>query len=332
MAPSRDRRAGFSRRAQYGLFFTYILGIAGAVVGAVLLALSSFNPGAFGIMRVAVDEITAPVSTALGGGVRFFAGIPDAIGNYLFVHDENARLRAAAKRASGALIVGRRAVLENVRLRRLLDLRERDPETVVTARIVSTSASSTRRFGLLNAGAWQGVAEGQPVRGPEGLIGRVLDTGPNTARVLLITDAESVVPVRRVRDGRPALAAGRGDGLLDIRTIDTADGQFRPGDIFVTSGTGGIFVPGVVVARAIRGGTDSAPARPFARPDVLDYAIVARAFMPPLPPPLPAARPSPAPTPAAGPPAPRPSAAPRSTAAPRAAASPRPAASPSRAP
>ncbi|WP_341207399.1 rod shape-determining protein MreC [uncultured Sphingomonas sp.] len=298
MAPSRDRRPGFSRRAQYGLFVTYILGIAGAVVGAVLLALSTFNPAAFAMARAALAEVTAPVSTAGAAVVRTLATVPEEIGTWWRVHDENAALRARLERARGALLVGRQARLENVRLRALLALRDQNPQVVATARIVSTSGSSTRRYGLLNAGAWQGVAEGQPVQGPEGLIGRVLYTGPNTARVLLITDAESVVPVRRSRDGRPALAAGRGDGLIDIRTIDTADGKFRPGDIFVTSGTGGMFVPGVPVARVLRDGTDSAPARPFARPDTLDLAIVHRAFMPPPPPsPTPAPTPTPTPTP-----------------------------------
>lgn len=296
MAPSRDRRPGFSRRAQYGLFLTYILGIAGAVVGAVLLALSTFNPAAFAMARAAVAEMTAPAGSLVGAGIRAVAAVPEAIGTYFHVHGENAELRARAERARGALIAGRQAQLENARLRRLLALRDRSTDVIVAARIVSTSASSTRRYGLLNAGSWQGVADGQPVSGPEGLIGRVLYAGPNTARVLLLTDAESIVPVRRVRDGRPALAAGRGDGLIDVRTIDTADGQFRPGDIFVTSGTGGIYVPGVPVARVLRPGTDSAPARPFARPDVIDFALVHRAFMPPPPPP-PAPQPVPSPSP-----------------------------------
>ena len=295
MAPSRDRRPGFSRRAQYGLFFTYILGIAGAVVGAVLLAISTLNPAAFALFSASVAEVTAPVSTAAGAVVRAIVAVPDTIGTYFHVHGENEQLRARLARSRGALIAGRRAQIENARLRALLQLRDRRPEVVATARIVSTSASSTRRYGLLNAGAWQGVADGQPVSGPEGLIGRVLYVGPNTARVLLITDAESVVPVVRLRDNRAALAAGRGDNMIDIRTIDTADAKFRPGDVFVTSGTGGIFIPGVPVARVLRAGTESAPARPFARADVLDVAMVHRAFMPP-PPPAPTPRPTPSPT------------------------------------
>lgn len=316
MSPSRDRRPGFSRRAQYGLFFTYVLGIAGALVGAAFLVLSAVNPSAFAAARLAAAEVTAPVSAALGTVARGVAAVPTAIGTWINVHGDNARLRAELERARPALIAGRVAALDNTRLRQLLRLRELGRGSVAAARIVSTSASSTRRLGLLYAGLWQGVREGQPVQGPDGLIGRVVEAGPNTARVLLVTDAESVVPVRRLRDGRPALAAGRGDGLVDIRTIDTADGQFRHGDVFVTSGTGGIFNPGVAVARVLRAGTDSAPARPFVQSSIMDYALVSPAFIPPAevmrtppaPPPLPGARAAPAPAPSPASPAPTPSA------------------------
>ncbi|UVO49465.1 rod shape-determining protein MreC [Sphingomonas sp. SUN019] len=284
MAPSRDRRPGFSRRAQYSLFVSYVLAIAGAVVGAVLLALSAFNPPAFAAFRSAATEVTAPVSSGVSAVVRGIVSIPETIGTYFRVHGENEQLRAEVKRTHDALVQARIIVRDNRRLRGLLKLREADAGAVATARIVSSSASSTRRFGVLNAGRWQGVEPGQPVRGPDGLIGRIIETGPNTARVLLLTDPESVVPVKRISDGMPALAAGRGDGLIDIRSVYTADAKLRPGDRFVTSGTGGIFAPGVLVAEVRATGSDSAPAQPFASADTFDFAIVSRAFMPTLSP------------------------------------------------
>lgn len=289
MAPSRNRRPGFSRRAQFSVFFAAVLAIAGLIVGAVLLVLSIANPLAFGAARAAVAELTAPVAAATGVVVRTAASVPEAISTHFRVRAENEALRAEVARTRAALFTGRQAVMENVRLRALLRVRDSDPKTVIVSRIVSVSSASTRRYGLLYAGQWQRVVPGQPVRGPDGLIGRVMETGPNTARVLLITDAESVVPVRRIRDGQPALAAGRGDGLLDIRTIDADSGHFRAGDVYVTSGTGGIFVPGVPVARVLRTGNDSAVASPFARADIMDFATVSEAFVPappPAPPPV----------------------------------------------
>lgn len=289
MAPSPDRRPGFSRRAQYGLFLSYILAIAGAVVGVVLLALSNFNPPLFAAVRSTATELTTPVSTVLAAGVRGIVAVPTTIGSYFRVHGENAALRGEIARQRALVMQARTIVRDNRRLRGLLRLRDGDDTPVVTARIVSTTASSTRRFGILNAGQWQGVRVGYPVRGPDGLIGRVVEAGPNSARVLLVIDPESIVPVRRIGDGMPALAAGRGDGLVEIRSVQSANGRFRPGDLYVTSGTGGIFAPGTPVAKVIAAGADSAPAQPFAHADSFDFAEVGRAFMPPPPPPRPPA-------------------------------------------
>ena len=69
MAPARDRRTGFSRRRQYSTFIGYVLAVAGAVVGAVLLVVSTVHPPAFGTARMAVASVTAPIAGVLDAGV-----------------------------------------------------------------------------------------------------------------------------------------------------------------------------------------------------------------------------------------------------------------------
>ena len=291
MAPARDRRTGFSRRRQYGAFLGYVLAIAGAVVGAVLLVVSTFDPPAFAALRMTIASLTAPISSVLDGGVRTVAGIPEAIGTYFQVRAENETLRTETRRSRAALMQARTIAYDNRRLRRLLQIRDRTADTVVTARLVSSTASSGRRFALLNAGVLQGVRTGMPVIGPNGLVGRVTEIGPIAARVLLLTDPESVVPVRRIRDGVPAIASGRGDGRIDIRSAERTNVRFTRGDTFTTSGAGGLYAPGTPVARIEATGIDQAVAIPFATPDSIDFALVQRPFMPlpPPPPPLPAA-------------------------------------------
>lgn len=290
MAPARDRRTGFSRRRQYSAFIGYVLAVAGAVVGAVLLVVSTFNPPAFSAARMGVASLTTPVATALDVVADAVMTVPNAIGTWFRVHGENEDLRAEVKRSRALLTKARTIAYDNRRLRALLAVRERTPEAVVVARLVGSTASSGRRFALLNAGRFQGVRPGMPVRGPDGLVGRVLETGPIAARVLLVTDPESLVPVRRTRDGLPAIAAGRGDGRVDIRSVNATNVRFAAGDMFVTSGTGGLYAPGVPVAQVERAGSDSVRAIPFAAPDSLDFAVVERPFMP-LPP-SPPARPT----------------------------------------
>lgn len=278
-ASSRDRRTGFSRRRQYGVFAGYVLAVAGAIAGVILLALSQLNPPAFAALRMGAASATAPVSAAVNGVVGWAVAIPNAIGDHFRVQGENAALRAEIARNRALLIRARTAIYDNRRLRALLAVRDRTPGAVVTARLVSSTATSTRRFALLNAGRWHGVRPGMPVIGPDGLVGRVIETGPAVARVLLLTDPESLVPVRRTRDGAPAIAAGRGDGTLEIRTVLTGV-RLGPGDVFVTTGTGGIYAPGLPVARVSGAGVDSAPALPFAHPDALDFATVIEPLLP----------------------------------------------------
>jgi rod shape-determining protein MreC len=104
-----------------------------------------------------------------------------------------------------------------------------------------------------------------------------------TSRVLLITDGGNVVPVKRARDGMPALATGRGDGALDIRALEAGSNPFRVGDIFVTSGAGGVYPPDVPVGLVLKSNRDLAIARPFADPNRLDFAITLPPYVPPIP-------------------------------------------------
>jgi rod shape-determining protein MreC len=283
MAPPTKRRPGHSRRAQYSLFVAYVLAIGGATLGLVLVALSAFDPPAFAALRSAVSEIVTPVSSGADSTRRGVGSVPQAIGNYFRAGSQNDDLRRRLIAEQRLVRQARGLAYENARLRRLVRLQEGATGIVVTARLVSSTGSSTRRFATLNAGRRQGVLPGQPVRGPDGQVGRVVETGINVARVMLVTDPESVIPVRRTSDGLPAFAYGHGEGLVEIRGVSTGINAFRVGEQFVTSGAGGVFPPGTPVARVVTPQGDSALARPFADPDRLDFAIVQSIFVAPLP-------------------------------------------------
>ena len=108
----------------------------------------------------------------------------------------------------------------------------------------------------------------------------MLTAGPSVSQVLLLTDVENVAPVRRARDGLPALATGRGNGDLDVRTLNIATNPFKPGDILVTSGTGGLYPPNIPVAIVVRRQDDGALARPLADPAKVDAVAVLRPYTP----------------------------------------------------
>src|SRR3546814_4404876 len=171
---------------------------------------------------------------------------------------------------------------ENRRLKKLLKLVETEDDEVVAARMIRSTSSSTRRFALRSAGRSQGGTPGQPVRAPEGLLGRISQAGPNTANVLLLTDPENIGPVRRTRDNVAGISTGRGDGSLEVRPLSTGRNPFKPGDIMVTSGTGGLYRPNIPVAIVLRIDGDAAIAVPLANPAKVETVIVQHIFQPSL--------------------------------------------------
>src|SRR3546814_11904713 len=98
---------------------------------------------------------------------------------------------------------------DNRRLKKLLKLVETEDDEVVAARMISSTSSSTRRFARLSAGRSQGVTPGQPVRAPEGLVGRIYEAGPNTANVLHLTDPENIVRSEERRVGKACVSTCR---------------------------------------------------------------------------------------------------------------------------
>src|SRR3546814_5805423 len=105
----------------------------------------------------------------------------------------------------------------NRQLRAILKRQETDKPALANGYLLTSTSTSAKGIALLSIGRNLGVAAGQPVRGADGLIGRILSSGPSVSQVLLLTDVDNIVPVRRARDGLPALASGRGNGDLDVR-------------------------------------------------------------------------------------------------------------------
>lgn len=291
MAPPRNRRPGFSRRAQYGLFVGYVVAIAGVVAGLALVIVARFDPQGFSMLRMGMTDVTMPFSSTGRLVVRSFASAGSSISAYIDAGSQNRALREELARNRIALLKARIMARENQRLKRLVQLAEHRPETVAATRIVASSAMSLRRLATIDAGYLSGVRPGQPVTSAEGLIGRVTAVGRISAQVTLLVDGGNTVPVRLARTGAPALVIGTGGPRLDLRALAAGASPFRRGDVLVTSGTGGVFPPNIPVALVDRVNGDRAEGVPIADPAQIDFALVLRSA-PALVPPTAAAPPA----------------------------------------
>ena len=273
-------RPGWSRRAQYGLFFSFIAVIAGIIVGLILLTLSLVAPEQFQRVRGAALDVTSPITGGLHEVTATTEGLFSGAGNYWDAASQNAELKRENKAMLQRMVEARAIFQENRQLKAVLQLREHDRATVAVGRIVGSSFNSPRRFAILSAGTNDGVKIGMPVRSPDGLIGRIIDAGALASRVLLVSDRANIVPARLLRNGIPVIAQGRGDGTIDVRPLEVGRNPFKRGDIIITSGTGGLYPPLVPIARVVKLDDDGAVAVPLADPANTSFAIVEPAFEP----------------------------------------------------
>jgi rod shape-determining protein MreC len=282
MAPPGNRRKATSRKAQTNLFTGYILAGLGALIGAVLIIISlwqpSFMSGPRGEARDASATVGETSAFLRAKSNRLFATIV----GYLDAGSQNADLKKEVELARIKLEEIRAVEQENERLRGLLELSTEQVQPVVNGRLIGSSAASSRQFGYLGLGTNDGVTTGMPVRSERGVVGRILEVSDNSARVLFLTDSESILPVRRAKDDVVAFARGRGDGTVRIRLINLGINPLEKGDLFVTSGSGGYYQPGMAVALVTEVSDDGADARLISDPAATDFVSVLPVFEPEL--------------------------------------------------
>lgn len=219
-----------------------------------------------------VVAATAPLLDVLSRPVDAFHDLRDWAGNLVFLYDENRRLREQNARLRQWEAVARRLEQENDRFRAFLGVTRDQASSSVITRIIGDSGGSYVRAALLNGGRRDGVGEGQAVVGVRGLVGHVVAVGRQSARVLLLTDLNSRIPVMVENSGFRAILTGNNSPMPRLSFLEVG-AQVRPGDRIVTSGDGGLLPPGIAVGQVVASGAGDR-VKLFADADRLEFVRV----------------------------------------------------------
>ncbi len=222
------------------------LSLAGAAIGLMLLART--DSAVLDSARMAVVDAVAPI---LDLASRPIATVRDTIQGakeMAALKADNAELQARNQRLMHWQMAARRLEAENLALRELLQLVPDGPETSVTARVVTDAGGPFVRSLVVNAGERDGLRRGQAALTGVGMVGRVANVGLRSARVLLITDMNSRVPVVVGPQRERAVLAGNNSDRPRIEFLRPRV-QVNPGDRVVTSGHGGVLPPGLPVGQ-----------------------------------------------------------------------------------
>lgn len=154
---------------------------------------------------------------------------------------------------------------ENERLKVFINFRKNIPYTTVPAQVIGRDPTNWSNSLVIDKGLTGGVKVNKAALSTRGLVGRVIEAGKYSARVLLITDPNSKVGVLIQRNRQGGILLGRPDGRCKMVYI-ALDSDVKEGDKVITAGFGNVFPRDILVGEVIKVGKE--PGRLY------KYAIV----------------------------------------------------------
>jgi rod shape-determining protein MreC len=277
LRPSAQLRAAIQRTAPPLL----------VLLSAAIIVLGKADQTMFDSLRTALADDAAPALGALSRPIGAVTSAIDRVRGVVTMYQDNLRLEQENERLLQWQQVALKLSADNRELSQLLKVVPKSSVSYITARVIANSGGGYVRSVMINAGAEEGLARGQAAIAGEGLVGRLTEVGGRAARVLLITDLNSRVPVVIERSRANAVLAGDNSERPRLLFVNPPD-PIKIGDRIVTSGEGGVFPPDLpvgVVAALDAGGARVEPyvdASQLGHLLVVDYGL-ANALPSPVP-------------------------------------------------
>jgi len=233
----------FFRKYQYFIILAFLVGLALIVSSSNLRDTSKTS-----FLRRAILDMYAP---PLRAATFFFTGTKRLWNNYVFLLNlrrENRQLRTSLDLLTEQNVQQKELLLENDRLRKLLLLKERSPERLISAEVIGRDAIGWLKTIVINKGENDGVYKDQAVVTHRGIVGRCIEVANSTSRVLLITDINSSVDALVQRTRSRGIVEGTGSGMCELKYVAGTD-DIKEGDLVVTAGLCGIFPKGLSIGK-----------------------------------------------------------------------------------
>jgi rod shape-determining protein MreC len=189
-----------------------------------------------------VRPIDATFTSVSHGGVSIFTDYLDLV----HVRQENAHLRVELAKVKSDRARLAELEAENRHLGELVELKGVLGANALAANVIGSDATGLSHTLVVGSGSSDGLRAGMAVLSNQGVVGKIIATSPNAARILLIDDHNSALDGFDQRSRARGIVAGLVDDGLILKYADRSE-DIRPGDTIVTSGLDGIFPRGLLV-------------------------------------------------------------------------------------
>lgn len=224
-------------------------------------------------VRAFVADLSAPALDIVSFPLSVAEDLLEDAEGLVDLREENRRLREENAKLARLRIAAHQLKQENASLRRLLRFDPGPAVRSISTRVIADTGGLFARSIMVHVGTDHGLTKNLAVLGDSGLVGRVQSIGKRAARVLLITDLNSRIPVA-IGDGRLRAVMSGNNAPDPILEFFTSDRRPVPGSLVVTSGDGGMFHPGLPIGVVRLGDGGGWRVQPFTNWDLLDHVRI----------------------------------------------------------
>lgn len=211
-----------------------------------LTAYGAKNPEINHLGAALVSEILRPFQSGVQSVFKSASSFLDEYVVLTRVKDENIKLEKRLKALEDENFKLREIQKENERLASLLNFVEKERLVGLGARIIGYDPSNWVESVTVDKGSSHGISNGMAVVDGIGVVGKIVETGISTSRLLLLSDNVSGIDAI-IQDSRArGVVTGKGGGKCRLEYV-SRDYEVKVGDTVITSGMDGIFPKGLLI-------------------------------------------------------------------------------------
>lgn len=219
-------------------------------VSSIFLIISTFRPAMLDGVRTILENAFLPAIQAASLPVQNASSFVRDVSGLSVLQEKNAVLELENAKLKQWYHKAQLLEAQNESLKSLLNIKVNNVQSFVTARVVSDSGNAFVKTKLVNSGVQEGVQKNQAVLSEEGMIGRIIEANDHAARVLLLNDINSRVPVLIEGENYQAVLAGNNSSELELLHLPKGT-NLKESSRIVTSGHGGILPYGLPIGRVV---------------------------------------------------------------------------------
>ena len=273
MSTSRDDfgiaiRSALLQRGAKQKFSLFVLILLSLFIFA--LDISGLKP--IKIIRSLLNDGVYRISAISSSPIKFSGTVKDFFITHIFVYKENRKLKTELEELKNKDFQTLYLQTANKRLQDIIQLEKKSAFTTIAAKVILDKNSPYLNSVIINRGSSSRIKLGMPVLSEGNLVGRVVEVNFLSARILLLNDLNSKIPVMISPKGSQAILSGNGEDKPKLEYLPEKF-ELNNKNLVFTSGKDGIFFEGIPVGNAISEG-NKIKVKLFSDPNQMSFVKV----------------------------------------------------------